>query len=114
MAYDGFSTVNLNHHMETINYTIDHDWKIDLQGPDAIGGIKSTGTTQGPHGAASMSKTEREKYGVKLVPRTAAENVGFTIPDSAVVEGDMVWVMTKPPIGYEKAASVDRRTEVAR
>lgn len=109
MPYDGLPTINVNHHMETINYTIDHDWKIELQGPDTIGGIKSTDTTRVPPGAASMSTVEREKYGVKLVPRAAAENAGYTIPDSSVVEGNMVWIMTNPPLGYEKSASVERR-----
>lgn len=87
MDYDALPTIDVNHHIETVDYLIDHDWKIELQGPDTIGGIKSTDARRIPHGAASMSKTERERQGVQLVPRTAAENAGFTIPDSAVVEG---------------------------
>jgi hypothetical protein len=51
-----------------------------------------------PGGAESLSKKERETFGVELKKKRVLESAGFKIPDKAITEGDLVWYTSNPPI----------------
>src|SRR6056297_1703814 len=93
--------------MAGVNGTQTINWKIQTQAPDsAPSSLSVQESSNGKSriavpGAANMSGRERKALGVKLLPRKALNNIGYNIPKSGTVEGDMVWFMTKPPFNIE-------------
>lgn len=104
--------------MVGVNGTQAINWRIQTQAPDsAPSSLSVQETTNGESrialpGAANMSARERKALGVKLLPREALNNIGYDIPKSGTVEGDMVWFMTKPPFSIEPETKTTARDEV--
>ena len=54
-----------------------------------------------PAPAANLSKKERKRYGIKLKKKRIVESAGFDVSDEKIVEGDLVWYMSDPPVGIQ-------------
>ena len=87
------------------------EWQVQVNSPSGSSTASTMSTTsseqQGLPSASSMSQKERKQYGIKKIPKVAAEKAGFEIPKDAVIDGNMIWFMSKPPITARPVSSTN-------
>jgi hypothetical protein len=51
-------------------------------------------------GPENLSKREKNKYGIELKKKRVMQKAGFNPSEEDIVEGDLVWHMSNPPIQF--------------